>query len=434
MNIKSRAIFTSPISQILLIWLAWILVLFTYQEIVPNRYQIQIPDRALFWTAAATSSQQKSPYLNEPFLNTHVAWDSEFYLSIALRGYDDSNIRTIPAQPQIKAPFDRPLSINYAFFPIYPHLIRIFSFPLRQLGLNSIAAATLVGVIISVAGTLVGMLALYDLVKSDLGELGGLRASFYLITFPTSFFLGQVYTEGLFIGLTLSCFALLKRRKLLWASMLASVATLTRSVGVLLIIPLALEWYRSIQKQKKRMQHLSYETREMSTPKTNYFWSRVIISGIFISAPVLVHLIWRFSFFGKAFHLVEKYFFNCEALSLNVAWIAWRLVFVKLFGDNSQAQVYYAIELSLILLGITACICTLRRYPGISLFGLAVIFISMTCGLTWSMSRYLLTVPSIFIALSQWSQNEIFDRIWTLTSVLLLGFLTALFTFDFWVG
>ena len=80
--------------------------------------------------------------------------------------------------------------------------------PLRVLGLSQIATATLAGVIVSVLGTLLGMIALYDLVRDQLEDAGGIRAAFYLIAFPAGFFLAQVYTEGLFVGLAFGCLAL----------------------------------------------------------------------------------------------------------------------------------------------------------------------------------------------------------------------------------
>ncbi len=58
------------------------------------------------------------------------------------------------------------------------------------------------------------MLALFDLTRDSLGEDGALRAVFYLIVFPTGFFLIQVYTEGLFVGLAFGCLAMLKRQTL----------------------------------------------------------------------------------------------------------------------------------------------------------------------------------------------------------------------------
>jgi hypothetical protein len=57
-------------------------------------------------------------------------------------------------------PSNKPLSINYAFFPLYPLLIRVLTYPLALFGLNWIAAAILAGVIISALGALAAVLAL----------------------------------------------------------------------------------------------------------------------------------------------------------------------------------------------------------------------------------------------------------------------------------
>ena len=72
------------------IWLGWALIMLAYHVFLPARYTIQPPDRALDWTATETTpgSQDGKIYLNEPFLNRHVSWDSEYYLAIAVGGYE----------------------------------------------------------------------------------------------------------------------------------------------------------------------------------------------------------------------------------------------------------------------------------------------------------------------------------------------------------
>ena len=87
-------------------------------------------------------------------------------------------------------------------------------------------------------GALAAMLALADLARDELGEAGGLRAALYLILFPTGFFLAQVYTEGLFVGLAFSSLALVRRKQWLWAALLAVAATWTRTVGIALVASL----------------------------------------------------------------------------------------------------------------------------------------------------------------------------------------------------
>lgn len=62
--------------------------------------------------------------------------------------------------------------------------------------------------------------------------------------FPSGFFLAQVYTEGLFVGLAFSSLALLRKERFGWAALLAVLATFTRAAGVLLVVPLLLSWLR----------------------------------------------------------------------------------------------------------------------------------------------------------------------------------------------
>lgn len=407
----------SAIRTIVLLWFVWLVIIWAYQATVTARYNIQKPDHVLFWTASHTAEQKtRQPYLADPFMNAQVGWDSEFYLSIALQGYDDPLVRAVPPTDTL---IDRPLSLNYAFFPAYPYLIRWVAVPLSVLGLTPIATATLAGVLISAIGTLVGMIALYDLTSQVFGSETGLRTTFYLISFPTSFFLTQVYTEGLFVGLSFGCLALIQRKHWLAAGLLAAFATLTRAVGIVLIIPLLFTGL-------KDWKVTAFSWRN--------FLPNVIFPIIASLIPITVHWFWRTSFLGEAFRIVEERFFNCRLFNLSTAAAAWGAGVSALFGDNSAARVYYVIEFAAILLGLFSCLITLKRYPGISLYGLITIIISLTCGTAWSISRYLLTVPSIFLVLGRLGQSQLFDRVWSLISILLLAMLTALFSFDLWVG
>ena len=84
-----KALFRNPShGTIVAIWLGWVIVIMTYQALVPARLNIARPDYALDWTVTETraNSQQGKIFLTEPFLNTQVTWDSEYYLAIAVRG------------------------------------------------------------------------------------------------------------------------------------------------------------------------------------------------------------------------------------------------------------------------------------------------------------------------------------------------------------
>src|SRR5688500_3702940 len=172
---------------IVLLWLVWALIVIVFQALATSRIIPKFPDLALEWTKDFTDTgyQLDHVYLLDPFMNDQVAWDSEYYLSIAVGGYDDPRSphytpQGLPTTP-INSGHSPSISRNYAFFPFYPLMIRSLAYPLQVFGLNSIAAATLAGIIISGLGSLMGMLALFDLTRDSLGEDGALRAVFYLI-------------------------------------------------------------------------------------------------------------------------------------------------------------------------------------------------------------------------------------------------------------
>jgi len=151
-------------------------------------------------------------------------------------------------------------------------------------------------------------------------------------------------------------------------------------------------------------------------------------------APILAFLAWKMSYWGVAFGRVEEMFFGRSFMSLGVSFIGWIEAFQSLFGSNSQRAAYYLVEICAILLGLAACFATWRRYPGLSAYGLAAILLSLTSGPAQGMHRYVLAAPSLFIFLSRLGRNEAFDRAWTLLSILLMGLLAMLFSFDMWVG
>lgn len=420
-QIVRRRVHLSPsIRTLLLIWLAWLVILLAFQAFVPRRVQLARPDYALSWTRTQTdfNAQRDKPYLMEAFMNNQVSWDSEFYLSIATAGYDDPQVRTLPDRPGSAsgAAAGNALSLNYAFFPFYPTVTRAVAFPLQILGLTPIATSTLAGVIVSLLGTLAGMVALYDLTHDRLDEAGGLRAAFYLIVFPSGFFLAQVYTEGLFVGLAFGSLALIRRKHLLAAGILAALAVWTRAVGAALVLPLGLAFIQ--------------EQRHQGRLTIN---RRLAIGTVAVLLPVAAYLVWNAAL-GTSFHSVEDNFFARGMLLIDQSLQAWTVALNSIGGTNPQTSAYYLLELASVALALIACLFILPRYPGEALFGLGVLVLSFTSGVPQSMIRYVMAVPSIYIFLAWLGRNRAFDRAWTTTSVLLLGLLATLFTFDMWVG
>ncbi|MCB0076648.1 MAG: hypothetical protein KDD73_04425 [Anaerolineales bacterium] len=150
------------------------------------------------------------------------AWDSSYYIEIARDGYGaDGNASTL------------------AFFPLYPLLMRWVA-----LGSTDPAVLPAVGVLISNAALALTSLYFYRLVAIDHGEAVAARALWLMLCFPTGFYLSVVYTEGLFLMLAVGAFWAARQRRWWLAAMLAAASAATRSVGLLLIVPLLWEWFR----------------------------------------------------------------------------------------------------------------------------------------------------------------------------------------------
>ena len=414
---------------VVVIWFVWALIMIGYQVYVRARFQPDRPDYAVsIWTQNEThaDSQDGKPYLLEPFLNDHVSWDSEYYLSIALGGYADPQMRSIPPTfnwnyPQIvlkgAAPDDW-ISMNHAFLPFYPLVMRVLYYPLQILGLNPIATATLAGVIVSMLSTLLAMLALHDLARDDLGESGGVRAAFYLIIFPAGMFLAQVYTEGLFLGLSFATLALARRQKWVWAALLAMGAVWTRAAGGLLLIPMLWYWWKSGGLQRLR-QHFTW--REVGTL-------------LVLFSPVFAYVIWN-AVLGQQFHLIESNFFTRGLLLIDQSREAWRTAWEAMIdGRYSAERAYYLIEFAAIAFGVITCLLMWKRDKALMLYGLATIVFALTSGAAQGMHRYVMAAPAVFLVPALWGKREAFDRSWTLGNVLLMGIYAAMFSFDFWAG
>jgi hypothetical protein len=143
-------------------------------------------------------------------------WDALRYLTIAEHGYT--------------------ISIQAAFFPLYPLLIRIGMLPFGA------ASGYAAGLLISNVAFFFALWALRVLAEQEFGPEVAARSAIYLALFPTALFFFAPYNESLFLLLTLACFLALRRGRWWLAGALGMLATLTRSAGLFLLVPFAVEY------------------------------------------------------------------------------------------------------------------------------------------------------------------------------------------------
>lgn len=274
--------------------------------------------------------------------------------------------------------------------------------------------------IVSVLGTLAGLLALWDMARPYFEEEEADRAVFYALIFPTAFFFAMVYTEGLFIGLAFGALALSKRGRWVWASILGLFAAWTRAHGAALTLPLLLFWLMQMR------------WRDPLKLQITWKW---VLRGAFALLPLAGYLLWRLSPLGQGWAELQEFHFGRGLMSLESSVEAWRSAFdyARHLGGG-HGQIYFAIEVGAVLLAFIASLWLIRRDPAVAVFSLAIVFLSVFSGSAGSMARYMLIAPALYIFLAQLGRNQAFDRAWTVFSILLLGMEATLFAEDMWVG
>ncbi len=141
----------------------------------------------------------------------YSTWDSHHYLELVERGY-------------------RAGEPSSAMYPLFPALIR---------AADPLGAPVPIGLALSQLCFLCGCALLYWIVEARHGARAASASVLALAAYPGSCFYGLIYTEALFLVLSLALFFCIERGRHGWAAAAGFLLPLTRTVGVLAILPLA---------------------------------------------------------------------------------------------------------------------------------------------------------------------------------------------------
>jgi hypothetical protein len=141
--------------------------------------------------------------------------DAQWFLRLATTGY---------------APGDH----SAAFFPVFPLAIRIVDV---VPGIGPLGA----GLLVANAAAFGALVLLHALTRLELGAAAARRAVLFTALFPTAFFLYAPYTESTFLLASIAAFWFARRDRWALAALTGAAAAATRSVGVVLIVALAVE-------------------------------------------------------------------------------------------------------------------------------------------------------------------------------------------------
>ena len=182
-------------------------------------------------------NERVRPFLGEPQLNEGISgrllgpwqrFDTMHYLRIAHQGYENTADSVFP--------------------PLYPLGMRVVGFFFAGF-LSAGERHLLAGIILSNLACIGLFILLYRVTAAEVDEPAARRAVLFLAVFPTSFYLLAGYTESIFILLALGSFWLARHGRVWRAGLLGFLASMTRLTGWILVVPLAFEYYRRLDRR-----------------------------------------------------------------------------------------------------------------------------------------------------------------------------------------
>ena len=349
---------------------------------------------ALFGKKTAVFSSMDARHLTEPFgsavANVVFApaarWDSVWYLTIAHAGY--------------------PTRDSSAFFPLYPLLVHG--------GAVLLGSPLLVGTLISIMATATALHLLYRLARLDLSPAQA-RATVSLVAFfPAALFLSTVYTEALFLMLSIAAIYAARLERWAWAGLLGGLAAATRSGGVLLLVALGWLYFYGPRPGARRVEGTRW-WRPHRALASSAAWLALVPAGLLAYmgylavahhaplAPFQAEAIWGRHFAGPFGGLVKAITAAPADLRLGVAGhavVAGSAAPISWPTHNLLDLVFVAFAASGLVLGR-------RRLPmAYLLYALAMLAQALSYPTTveplQSFPRYLLVIFPVFIGWGAW--------------------------------
>lgn len=352
------------------------------------------------------------PYTSNIYnLNVYVSswfrFDVKAYVNISFQAYEHT--------PDV------------AFFPLWP-LLQHFGGLL--LGGHFPDSYYIAGLLLANLCFYFALVLLYRLLSQDFEPALARRALFYFTFAPYALFFFAGYSESLFVLFCIAIFLLLRRsRPLDWwlAGLLGCLATLTRSSGVLLAVPLLVVYLQRFWLSPERAQQSWLQNLNALAPI------------VLIPAGILIYMLYLNYTRGNPF------IFKMEED------ITWHRHFS--FPWDTFAMIVKAISTSPPILIVGNIVYTLFSLipPGVLASGwkriplhyrlfalaLATFALSFPADIVvplYSHPRYMLVIFPITVILAVWGKHAVFHRWFIGLSLALFTINVILFTGNYWVS
>jgi len=363
-----------------------------------------VPRRIGWWFFDPARVSERLGGLGNALAAPAVRWDSIHYLSIAQHGYASAE--------------------STSFFPLYPLLMRA--------GGVVLGSDTVAGVVISLAALVIALVLLHRLTSLELGQRVA-DVTVALVAFaPLSLFFSAVYTESLFLALSVGSVYAARRGRWRLACGLAALAGATRVTGVGLGVPLAIMYFR--------------ERRGLDR---GVLWLAAVPAGLLAYLGYLAARGYGFlapfaqessAQYGRQMAgPLSTLLAAVHAASAGVRSLAIQPVYLPSIGGPFTQGSESILLLIVLVLAAGALVATFRRLPvAYGAYSLAVLVVCV-----WnpvpdqplkSVDRYILTIFPLWMAAGAWISERRLTRAVLLVSAALLAFWSYEFATWAWVA
>ncbi|MGX8692138.1 MAG: mannosyltransferase family protein [Clostridia bacterium] len=298
--------------------------------------------------------------------------DSQHYLAIAEDWYLSEGI------------VDR--LVQLVFLPGYPLLVRL----LQPLTGNYLTAGLLLSAL-SFAGA--GVL-FYRLLRLDLPHETALRSLLMLCLLPGSFFYASPMSESLFLLCSLACVYLARRDRWLFAGLCGAWAAFTRSLGLMLIVPLIMELAAAAVREKPGAKKLLPRTASLLLVPLGF--AAYCVVNVLVAGNPFQFLVYQSEHWGQHLGL----FFNTAAYQTERAIASF----------SKQPHNFCGLWLPNLIYGFgaLALIAGAAKKLRPSYTAWFIAYYAVAIGATWLLSapRYLMAMPVLPMALGLLTERK----------------------------
>lgn len=376
-----RSFFGNPATrQNLALVAVWLVIINIFALMAFNRLNLEI-DTALGWITPEIYKVKHSWNI----IDLHNRWDSAWYLDIAEKGY------YLRGEGQ---------QANVVFFPLYPLLVRLA-------GCLTGGNLVLAGWIVSSLFLALAVAMLTRLTQEFHPELDPERPAIFLLVFPTAFYLNAVYSESLFLFLSLAVVYFALKRNFILAGACAALASATRVAGVFLFVILFVEFVQA------------FGWRAVFSPRR--VWP-LAIAPLGILSFFLHHWV-VFGDFLLYLH-VQKTFGRDFQSDLQEYLVV----------RNNPDLIHTLLDLSFTFLAILFAILALKRFRlSYGIYMLVSLAVALSTGTALGIARYAMVLFPIYL-IAAGIRSPVGRNAWLFASTLLLALNVTRFVHHYWAG